>query len=70
MEAYTGRPRRIAGLVFTRHPRLPRGIEQVLRSENIRYEKQLRVFDAPVHMTLGRKIDDVAYRIFLKQSFH
>ena len=70
MEAYAGHPHRIAGLVFARHPRFPRGIEQVLRPENICHEKQLRIFDASVHMALGREIDDVAYRIFLEQSFN
>ena len=67
MEAYALPPSRIAFLILACHPSLASGIQQILCSQNVRLQEELRILNAAIHMALRRKVDHIVKLILLKQ---
>ena len=67
VEANAGFPRRVALFVLTGDPIAARTIQQILRTENICLQEELRIFDTAVHVALSCKIYDHIEMIFGKQ---
>ena len=57
-------------LILSGHPGPTGGIHQVLCTQNIGFQKELRILNAAVHMTLGGKVHDVVELIVCKQLVH
>ena len=62
-----GFPRRVALFVLADHPIAARTIQQILRTENICLQEELRIFDTAVHVALRGKVYDHVEVIFSKQ---
>ena len=60
-------PHRVALFVFAGDPIAARTIEQILRTENICLQEELRIFDTAVHVALRGKVYDHVEMIFGKQ---
>ena len=60
-------PRRVALFVLARHPVAARAIQQILRTENICLQEELRIFDTAVHVALRGKVYDHVEVICSKQ---
>ena len=67
MVAHPLTPGRIAILILTRHPGTASCIQQVLRTQNISNEEELRILNATVYVTLGSKVHHVVEFKFGKQ---
>ena len=61
-------PYRVSGIVLPCNPCLACGIQQVLRSEDIYRQEQLRVLNTPVYMAFCGKVYDIVDVVFGKQS--
>ncbi len=70
MIAHTLSPSRITLFVFTHHPCTTCTVQQVLCSEDIRNQEQLRIFDAAVHMTFGSKIHYIVKAVLSKKTVY
>ena len=70
METYAGAPCRVTRRIASGGPRLSGGVEQVLCTEDVGYEEELRVFDATIHVALGGEVDDAVDGVLLKEAFH
>ena len=67
METNVGAPCRISGWIFAGCPSLAGSIQQILCTQNIGLQEELRILDTTVHMTFGGKIDYIIKCILGKQ---
>ena len=67
VKANAGFPRRVALFVLTGNPIAASTIQQILRTENICLQEELRIFDTAVHVALRGKVYDHVEVIFSKQ---
>ena len=67
MIALAGFPCGIALLIFARHPSLAGSVHEVLRTEDVHAEKELRILNGTVHMALCREVDDIVDIVLSKE---
>lgn len=67
METLPGLPCRITLFVFACHPSAAGGVEQVLCTEDVHAEEELRVLDGTVYMALCGKVDDIVNVVLSKE---
>ena len=68
--AHAGTPGGIARLVLAGDPGAARGVEQVLRAQDIGDEEELGVLNAAVDVALGSEVDDVVELVAGKEVVH
>ena len=68
--AYAGAPRRIAGLVPSRHPSATGSIQQVLRAQDVGQKEELRVLDAAIYVALSSEVDHVVELVTAEEVVH
>ena len=67
MIAHSLAPCGITLFVLTRHPCTTGGVKQVLSTQNIRHQEELRILDAAVHMAFSGKVHHIVEFVFGKQ---
>ena len=70
MVAHSFSPGRISLFVLTHHPGTAGTIQQILRTEDVGDQKQLRVFDTAVYMAFGGEVHDIVETVFGKKAVH